>query len=413
MQKLPENQLLNNAKTLLLPAVFLFVFLALVLPQTGHPYDNHCWARWAEGLFNNGLQWGYDKNSSINYLPLYVYVLKLYSWFAGSANACFSNIYYLKLFTLVFDVLSIIVMCSFIQNESKRLQWFLFGVLNIGFLYNTIVWGQVDGIFSFFVLVSFVAAFYKKTLFSTILFLIALNFKLQAIVFLPFLGIFWLQQVTIKKASLIVFSIMLAQFIIIAPFVFYGNAKNIVKVAFGSVDYFQVVSMNAFNIWHLLLNGDLMKTPDNITFMGISYKNIGLLMFATVSFVLLFPYLKNLLLNFKQKTTQPFTLNFHILTLILIGYSFFFFNTQMHERYVHPSIVLISFYAILNQKWGLWLLLTVNYALTLEGLVQFLKLNNYNTLVFDPKFSAAVFLIGFLWCFSLWVSEYKKAISNN
>jgi len=151
--------------------------------------------------------------------------------------------------------------------------------------------------------------------------------------------------------------------------------------------------MNAFNVWHLVLSADLMKTPDSITFLGIPYKQWGLGGFMFFSLLILLPVAARIFTKFKQRAPyeigdyQLFFLSFSLIPLV-----FFYFNTQMHERYIHPAILFMGVYAILSQRYAAFVLLSCGYVLNLERVYQFLSIPHH-TVIFNPRFVSLLFLI--------------------
>jgi Gpi18-like mannosyltransferase len=276
-------------------------------------------------------------------------------------------------------------------------------LLNIAYLYNTLVWGQVDGIHSFFIFAAFLAAIYNRPSLSVILYLLALNTKLQSIVFLPPLLLIIAPSLLLHKKEIIkcVIAGIVVELIILSPFILTHSIHSIKEVNINSVDHFPYASLNAFNVWHLLLlpAADPLNTSDTVKFMNISYKHWGLVMFIMSSAIVLFPML---LVAFRNIITKSIFNSADsaiiFLTAGLIAIFFFFFNTQMHERYIHPAIILIGIYAIINKDYVFYFILSVSYVLNLEKALQSLHLN-YNTFIFDSKFIASLLSACIIWGF--------------
>lgn len=398
---------LKNIKPLLLPAAVIYAMVIIVMPDFGHDWDTACWWMWASQLKEQGIVSAYDEHSTINYLPLFPYILKLYSMFLDYSQLA-SHIHYLKAITWLFDTASILLLCSMLNTESKRINYFIYGLLNVGFFYNTLIWNQVDGILSFFLFASFWCGWQKKQLLSVLLFVMALNFKLQGIVFAPVLAVFWLSDISIKKAAVRLLAVVVLQTVILLPFLINGNVKFMLKVAFGSVDYFSFVSLNAFNIWHLLIDGNLRYMPDNTEFvLGMTHKSFGLLMFVIAMLFICAPLYYKLLKKRLKGEVLQLNLYLMLMAMALTGYVFYFFNTQMHERYIHPVLIFITALAFIYRHWVVWLLVSIAYALSLEFVCRYFALNNYNTLIFHPKFMASLFAIGLVILAVKWVKLVK------
>jgi Gpi18-like mannosyltransferase len=399
-------QAIKTHKHLIIAGVVAYLVLLLVMPNFGHAWDCACWGMWATRMNSHGIASAYTEGSTVNYLPLYLYVLRAYAWLVGTEQI-YPYIYTLKIVTLLFDVGSAMIISSYFKHQKRAWQYVIFTLLNIGFIYNTIIWNQVDGIWSFFVLAAFTMGYRKHLSGSMLLFILAINVKLQAIIFLPLLGLMWLPLFnwrSLTKALLISLGV---QLLVLAPFIAAGVAGNITDVISGSVDYYQSVSMNAFNFWYLVLDGDLMFVKDDILIGGlITYKQAGLLMFFGFSFLVLLPIIKDTWLVIIKKQVTQLRLSQWVWSMTLIPLIFFYFNTQMHERYIHPAIGFATLLAFSTRQYGPWLLMSIAYALSLESICKFLELNNYGTLIFHPDFLAGLYGVSLVWW--VWVGGRER-----
>jgi Gpi18-like mannosyltransferase len=396
--ELPE---LNKVRHLLLPSVFIYIAIIFIMPRSGHPWDSTCWGIWATRM-NSGLVEAYSAYSPVNYLPLYLYVLKFYGWLVG-VDQIYKHLYLLKIFTLLFDIGSILFLCSLVRPESKRFKYFLYGLFNIGFFYNTLIWNQVDGILAFFVFTSFYFAMKERIMLSAFLFVLALNFKIQGIIALPVIGLLWLPHLKPKLLLKLVLMAVLTETIIVLPFLINGNAKNIFSIVTNAVDYYQYISLNAYNMWCLLLDGNLMKMPDNIPFIGpLTYKQVGLILFMSLSALVCLPlYIQTIRKMIQKQPVQP-DMKSMLLAIALIISFFFFFNTQMHERYMHPLMIFSTALAFLYRYWSQWVIFSLAYTLNLEDICRYLKLPTYGTMIFHPDFIACLYGIGILILMNHW-----------
>ncbi len=389
-------------KQFILPSLFICTFAFIFITQFGHKDDNDCWVLWATQLKLNGLSSAYADYSKINYLPLYLYVLKIFGHLFPTDQIAF-NIYKLKAFTFLFDIAGILLICSLVKDEVKGLKYLIYGLLNIGYFYNTMIWNQVDGILTFFIFSAFYFAYFKKGFLSMLLFLLGLNFKLQGIIYFPILLAMWWPQLTVKKAIVYCIIFIGMQVIIVYPFLINGSPHNLLRMIYKSVGYNPVLSMNAFNFWHLFIKGNLMEMPDNVKlFFGLSYKNIGLILFAVSSFIVLIPLIIDLIkFQFYKKSFNP-NLKLILIMAALVCFVFFYFNTQMHERYIHPAIIFLTALAFLYNLWIPWLLIGLNYTLSLESILHFFNLNHSAYFLFDPFFIAILYTLGLFILFYHW-----------
>lgn len=386
-------------KKYLFLSVLLFSLFIIILPHSGHGGDLYCWKIWAEFIYRNSL--GNVYLSGTDYLPLYHFVLAFFSFSQKTFENIEKNIYLLKIVTLVFHFISTFFLILYIRKKDQSTDNIiiksLFYLLNITILYNTIIWGQIDDILTCFVFISFFFAFKKKVLLSIIFILLALNLKLQAIIFIPGIGLALLpiiiSRFSIKNILIWLFIPILIQLSILAPFILQGTLLELWKVVTGSVVKYPVVSMNAYNLWDFILSGDLMTMKDDTKFIGVSYKQWGLLLFFISSGIALYPLLKDSLLSILKNKESNFPIEKSLITFALIPLLFFFFNTQMHERYSHPAFIFLIGYSLYYNRYFISIIGCLAYFLNMEDVLRFLELHNYGTLIFKRDFIASLYLI--------------------
>lgn len=349
--------------------------------------------------YENGL--GNVYHSGTDYLPLFHYVLKLFGSLREGSEDIIANIHHLKLWILPFHFITAFFIALMIKKKDetseKQVYHALLYVLNAAVLYNTIIWGQVDEILTCLILIATFYAYEQRVTLSLVFLLLAINFKLQAIVFLPVLGLLLLPVViktfSFKRLTLWIVIPVAIQLCILLPFISTGTIPNLMNVITGSVGKYPVVSLNAYNIWDFLIKGDLLNTADDTIYRGLSYKSWGLLMFFSTSALALFPLLKRGYTALVKRQDFFVPLEKLLLICALIPLLFFYFNTQMHERYSHPAIAFLTAYSIYTGRYFITVLGSVAYFLNLERVLHFLQLHNYETVIFDRMFISGLYLL--------------------
>jgi len=387
----------DNNRFLIL-VVQAYVMCLFILPKESFESDRWCWINWSIYLSEHGLGSAYS--GPTNYPPIMQYVLWLYAKIQVNTDNLVSNIYILKAFSLVFDFLGAWMVVKLVNREKKKIFYFFLLVLNPIFVYNTLMWGQVDAVHAFFLLMCCIAAVNGKILPSGIWFFLAVNFKLQSIVYFPVIGLLLL-PVIVKKENIkaVIGTVLLLvslQLLIILPFILNGELSKFLQVVIGSVDYYPVVSANAYNIWYWIVGREAYAINDVIPIAGLSAKIWGLILFCISSFALLFPLLYIILSHWMKGTSLPNKEKYLDITLIsgaLVTMNLFFFATQMHERYSHIAMIFTCAYTLRNGKWLIFCLYFLAYFLNLEAVCQFLDWENYHTLIFYPGLVAAIFFI--------------------
>jgi Gpi18-like mannosyltransferase len=383
----------------LLYALLFYVLLLVLLPSGGYLSDLHYWVSWASYSFKYGLGNVYQLPDN-NYNPLYHYVLWGFGQLVGNPARIAEKVHWLKAFTLVFDFAGAFWAASLVPERERRFGLALLLLLNVGYLYNTLVWGQVDAIYTFFAFGGIVLATQQRTVASTLCFVLALAAKTQAIIFLPPLlllwaPVWWRQPSRLLQA--VAASAVLAG-LVLAPFIWAG-AENylprILAINRRAAEVYPVVAMGAYNLWHLLPGrvGDSDLRP----LAGLTYRGWGLIMFGAAAAVALLPLGLRALRRLRQPpptlaTPASTDLALVLLSSGLIPLLFTFFNTQMHERYWHAAVLFLAAYGFVRRNYLPYALVSVAYLLNMENILRFAEgVLPYSVFFFKSWFSAALF----------------------
>jgi Gpi18-like mannosyltransferase len=297
-------------------------------------------------------------------------------------------------------------------NESIKYGFFY--LINIAVLYNTLVWGQVDEIISFFMILSLYYLLKNKPLAGLLAFLLGVNFKLQSIIFFPIV-LFIAVPMYIGKNWKTMFMdlsfLILVQFVIFLPFIATGKINMVLNVLLNLVDSQPNISANAYNLWFVILGKDARNGLDSNIFYVFTYKQWGLALFFVMSFFALLPLFINSLKSIIQKTKLNFNHQLVILSFGIIPLIFFFFCTQMHERYCHAAIIFVVLYSIISRKWYLGFLVSMAYFLNLDAVLRSIPFQNYGVLVFNFRFIALLFsLVIFLLYKEIYQVAFKEKL---
>ncbi len=380
------------------------------------------WLDWSKYIRENGITNAYScTDPKCDYFPAYLYVLWMHGKIQGSMQNIQDNLYTIKWFTLIFDFLGAYLAVWFVKDPIKKVACFMFLMLNIAYVYNTVQWAQVDAIFTFFGFAAIVAALEKKVIISILSLLIALNFKLQAIVFIPVLGLLLLPQILskegMKKLLFSVFAGVLLQFVILFPYIIKGKVDKVWYVLTHLAGQYPYPSLCAFNIWFWFFPNTsiagMYDLNDGMEFGFLTLRQIGNLLFLSAMFFAVFPLMKYQYQKFIQKKNVVFYVEKVFLISALVPLCFFYFNTEMHDRYTHPALISLAAYAFIsNYKMRYFPLIigSVAYFLNLEKPLRVLALTNYETLIFDPKFGAVLW--GILIVLLFYLLYDKKGVIN-
>jgi Gpi18-like mannosyltransferase len=375
--------------------LLLFTLLIVLTPNAGHSTDVACWVAWATHMGAHGLTSGYEVDSN-NYNPLYQYVLFAFGRLVGEADRIYRYRHLLKMVTLVFDFWGAIwAVRQFGWGDgNQRFLLSLLFLLNVGYLYNTVAWEQVDAILSTLAFAAVVQALRQRTVSSMVFFLLAINMKSQGIIFLPPLLLLWAPQWWQAPRRFVLGVLLSAalELLILLPYIVAGNVMRIFHLMYDAVGYFPITSMNCYNLWVWLLNP--YYVPDFNTWVGHTYKQWGLLMFCLAAAVVLLPLGLATLSKLRRRAVfGPDEYALVLLSLGLVPLVFCFFNTQMHERYWHPALLLLGSHALLTRRYFLFVLFSIAYFFNLEAVLKYqLPLENIHTMfLFRPKVVAVLF----------------------
>ena len=406
----------------LLFSIMMYVMYVNVMHKWGHQGDMMFWMDWSKYIKVNGFTNVYGcTDPKCDYFPAYLYVLWIHTKIQGTLQNIQDNLYTIKWFTLIFDFLGAYLAVWFVKDPIKKVVCFFFLMLNVSYIYNTVQWAQVDAIFTFFGFAAIIAALEKKIIISIASLLLALNFKLQAIVFIPVLGLLLLPQILTKagakKMIYAFFICIIIQCIILFPFILKGRVDKIWFVFTHLVGQYPYPSLCAFNIWFWILPNTsiagMYDLNDGMKIGFLTMKQIGNLMFFTSMFFAVFPLIKYEYQKFIQKVNVEFYLEKIFLITALVPLCFFYFNTEMHDRYTHPALISLAAYAFCSnnkRKYFPLILGSIAYFLNLEKPLRILGLTNYETLIFDPRFGAILW--GILIAFLFYLLYNKKETVN-
>lgn len=393
----------------------LYIAYVFTMHKWGHQGDMLFWLNWSKYIFEHGFTHVYD-NKECNYLPAYLYVLWGHVKLQGNTVDIGDNLYTIKFFTLIFDVAAAVLSVRFVKELKDKTYYFLLLMFNVAYIYNTVFWGQVDAIFTFWGFAALLLAIEQRVEWSILCLTIALNFKLQALVFIPVVGALLLPNfLTLKGMKKFLLAIIISffiQIIILLPFILSGRLGQVWHVIIDSVGHYPFPTVGAFNLWTILLPNvsieGMYKISDETKIGFLSYKQIGQFLFISTVLVSLYPLVNYLVKKYLKKNYSVFPIKNVFLIAALTSLNFYFFNTEMHERYSHPALVCLAAYAFLSKRFLPLILGSISYFLNMERICWYLNLHNdtyENGFLFKPRLIAGLYLILILLLYFL---LYKK-----
>lgn len=325
----------------------------LLISLPGFKIDVDAWFAWAIRLNQLGFSHFYSDQVWTNYTPGFLYILG----FLGFIKNLFqiSNLHFyiiLKIPAIVAEVL----IGVFIYKEiaKKSLFWgriaAVIALFNPAFIFNSSVWGQIDGLLSLTLIASFYFLNKKKLILSAIFWGLGFLIKPQAIAVLPIFVLFLIKNLSIKNFLKITIPSLLTVFLISLPFFINQPFSGIPKLFSNMVSDYPQTSLFAYNFWGIIG----FWIPDNQLWNNLSYQMWGYILLVSYWITISYFYLKK-------------KLSLYVLAA-LATLAFFFLPTRVHERYLYPAIVFLVFSAALLKSRLVFLLTS------LLSIVHFLNL---------------------------------------
>lgn len=355
-----------------LPLSLILVIALIVrlgyLPYIGYQVDFLWNLKRAAAIQHNGLFKVYQVKDT-DYPPvvlmLFGIVGALQAWRGGALNLSTLNdptlITLFKIFPLVADFALIVVLYYWLRKE-RWLCWLIPLTLAIspGLLLDSALWGQSDSLMALFVILVLLALSRDKPLLAWLFFAAAMLTKFQSVVLLPLLVILTLRRYGRRALAVCTLLASIIGGVVLLPFFIGSGVQPTLMPYLSTVGEYPVVTANALNLWYVLSPhkpGVPLPWPDDkfsdaTSFMGIvSYKQAG--------FVLLGLYVLFICCLVWRQAGQ----HREFIWAAALYLSFFMLPTEIHERYLYPTAVLLII-AITQQRrvWPLAIVSAVTLA---------------------------------------------------
>lgn len=336
---------------LILGGIMLRVWLT-ILP--GFKIDVDAWFAWALRLNEVGFANFYSNQVFTVFAPGYLYILSLLGFIKNLLRI--DDQIFFKIVKLP-SIISEVILAILVYKEVKRytnikLAFFLSLaiILNPGFIFNSSIWGQTEGILTLFLFLTIYFLKEQKLLISAILMGLSFLIKPQAISVIPILIIFLIKNFSIKNFLKLFLPASLTILILSLPFFPKNPLLGLYNFLLNSINEYNATSLFAYNFWGIVG----FWIDDSNKFIGLTFKGWGFLLYFGYLLMLAFFYFKNRLSIFQLAT---------LLTL-----SFFFLPTRVHERYLYPALfflIFLTFQIKKNLFFILVLILNLLYLLNL------------------------------------------------
>ncbi len=313
----------------IIAGVALVVRIACLFFYPGHESDMSCFYNWSEIVFKDGFKNFYTSEFFTDYPPGYMYILYVIG-FIKNVFKCSPEVTYmiLKLPAIICDLL-----CGYIvyrlaeRHNNPKIQNLLtiFFLFNPAIILNSSIWGQVDSVFTLFILIMLYCLMKNKMYTAYFVFGLSLFIKPQSLFYAPVLLYGIIENVFLNNFSkekliknlLLGLSAIALIFLLAAPF----GIENVVMQYQSTIESYNYISVNAYNLWSAL--GQNWIVP-NMFINAVGY--IMVIAIIAASAVIFF-----------SKKSE----NRYFYTSAFICFSIFMLSVRMHERYAFPAIILM------------------------------------------------------------------------
>lgn len=341
----------DDWKLPLLLAGALLVRVTLAATTKGYAPDISTFSAWAAHAAD-GLTSFYSPGYFADYPPGYIYVL----WLVGKLRLLLgldfntpAFLVLLKLPASLADIATIWLLYRLARRHWKGNASVAVAALyafNPAVILDSAVWGQVDGVLTFFILLGvFLLERYPAG--SAASFITALLIKPQALIFAP-LPILWFAGRFLRRerhaaADLLVFTGTAIVIFCLGIFLFAVNESPgwIIAKYGGTLASYPYATLNAFNLF-ALTGGNLVPTGQRVLFLPYA-------VWGNVFIVLIVLFTAWVALRGKEPSRFWYT-------PLFLSASVFVLSAKMHERYLFPALALaLGFFIVSRDRWGLLL----------------------------------------------------------
>ena len=309
-------------------------------------YDVECFKSWADATAYYGLNGMYHSGMFLDYPPGYMYVLWLTNIIQGVFGLDFHSVVYtfiIKLPPILADLAGTVLIYKMAEKMGHKEKSLLLAACYAfcpALVYNSSVWGQIDSWYTLLMVLALYFIYEDDEVKAAVVYAFALITKPQALLFGPVL-LFWV----ISKKDIRVFFRAVGtglgcMWLLALPFSQSLSPLWLVNLYRNTFNGYRYFTVNGYNLYMLMgLNWRGFDSVPGATSINLIVI-LGCFVFCGWSWF-----------NRRDKS-KIFTTALVFITV------FFSFCTMMHERYMHPAIILalISYICTKNKGYlGLFL----------------------------------------------------------
>lgn len=303
---------------------------------------------WMESSAVLGLVPSYERQLHTSWLPTYPPVSIMALQASGLAyRAIYGHPYstmdpdrllFVKAPAIVADLLACVLLFTLFATRKRRGTGLIAAgvyALHPAVIYTSAIWGQVDAIYTLFLLATMVAATRHRYAIAGMSCALAVLSKPQTLMFLPLIlfVVSWKPRDLLRALA----GGILTTVAVLSPFAAAGKLGLVLQ----TYDLLHVMSVSriswhAYNFWWLLLSKHAWDVQGSIALIWVvTYRHLSMVLCAIVYATILAAYRSaRRILDPEQREYLGF------LAAGLVALGMFTFGTEMHERYLFPFIAL-------------------------------------------------------------------------
>lgn len=357
----------------------LFIRLPFLAADFHATNDLDAYRLWARVIHTQGLAAVYEQTDA-NYPPLLLYAFG----FAASLEARWSLdegalTALLKLPSILADLLTAGLIAWTIRDRAPGWRLFICALyaLNPAVWYVSTYWGQTDSVYTLFLVTSVIALGKRRIVPAWAAYALALGTKVQSLALAPLLfSATWVQSGTRGLGRGLAASTGVGAMLWL-PWLVDGRFGEAVQSSLTVANVVPRVDVSGYNLWYLMRLGDVHNVSSLLHPAGLplSYQQIGLGLFgACAAFAAMQVW--------RQRARSL------MLPSALTAMSLFMLLTNVHERYLFPTLAFLllaasgspEFDAIIRRRTVLWVygLLSATFLFNLITIAPFTPLLGTN-----------------------------------
>lgn len=263
------------------------------------------------------------------------------------------------------------------------------------------VWGQSNQLSFLFLIVSFILLTTKRSIWSLLLYAIAINLKPDCIFLIPLFLFIWIKQKQSWR-NLFLGTLLAGVFSIwtVSWFLLDGKLLDLLSLLRTRLNTGDgLLTLNAYNFWYIFYPFPSKMVLDSMLYLWIPAKIWGYVFWIFIT-GLSFKLIK------KIKIEKIF------LTIFMISFGGWLFMTGMHERYAFIGLVSLLFYSIYQKMYfKYFIVLSIIYFLSMFFVFPLPEFLNGVKTIFNwekqliPKILSLINIFVFI---NIFVREFKK-----